>query len=471
MTVDGDDASGAPGERGAAGAGGVLRRVLGRLAAAAPARVFVIAGANAPDALDALRLDDEVRFVDSPRSASLLLVAGELPEALYDAARRIHDQLAHPRRVVRWEGRTPAPLAAALFPLARVVAEGEDVASALRATQASLLAGRVLSDRALLPDTDPAPWRGVGPYGQGGTGMTGGVPYGRPMTDRAPDRDGLELDQLPVRVGPFFAPFPVGLVLVAKVQGDIVQEVAVQPNPFPTPPSATALAHDAMPSLATIERARARHHLLWLAHALHVQGLTMLARRARRLALALDGSAATDAMVRRDLDALHAQLRRTRALPWATRDVGVIPAELVRGRNLGPIARASGVAEDARLGDAAYASLGFEPIVQEAGAKGDVWARWRQRAEEASQSLRLAAAAGGRGLFAGAVVEGPRGPLGAEPAAVEALLALIPQFLAGTEWGDAVTTLVSIDLDLRPGAAARFVAGAPGAATLRAEGR
>ena len=69
---------------------------------------------------------------------------------------------------------------------------------------------RLASSPDALPDLDPAPWRGVGPFGQGGTGMTGGVPYGRPLAGRADDRDGLKLDQLLVRVGPFLPPFPPG---------------------------------------------------------------------------------------------------------------------------------------------------------------------------------------------------------------------------------------------------------------------
>ena len=42
------------------------------------------------------------------------------------------------------------------------------------------------------PTTPPNAWRGVGDHGQGGEGMMGGMPYGRPMAMTAEDiRDGL----------------------------------------------------------------------------------------------------------------------------------------------------------------------------------------------------------------------------------------------------------------------------------------
>lgn len=324
--------------------------------------------------------------------------------------------------------------------------------------------------------------------------MTGGVPYGRPMAGRAPDRDGLELDQLPVRVGPFFAPFPPGLVLDVKLQGDVVQEVVVPGNAFATAAGAAGggrasaatgrhagghATHDAhamdgaaYPSLgargdghdpfraalvrpvpvADLERARARHHLRWLAHALRVHGLGALARRALGLAGASPAAAG-------DVAALGRLLERTRALGWATAGVGVTTPDLVAGRGLGPVARAAGLVEDARLEDLAYQALGFEPFVTSSG-DGDARARWRQRLGEAIQSLGLAARAGAQRTGGDdAPVEGPRGTLrrdATDGAPSSRLLALLPDLLRDGEWGDAVTTVVSLDVDVReaaPGAA------------------
>lgn len=458
--------------------GGPLRAALAGLARGAPARVFVLEGADPPDALDVLRLHDGLRLVDTPRSATVLLVAGRLPEALYDAARRAHDGLAHPRATVWW-AREPL-VAGPPFPEAALVTSADGgasdevaaLAAILALVQADLVRGARASEPALLPNVDPAPWRGVGPYGQGGSGMTGGVPYGRPLTERAPDRDGLELDQLPVRVGPFFAPFPAGLVLDVKLQGDVVQEVALPGNAFARAgeaghgPDRHRAPQDRPPLLADVERARARHHLRWLAHALRVHGLAALARRT--LALSASLARGLPAGVAGDAVALGRLLERTRALAWATADVGATAPHLVAGRGLGPVARAAGLQEDARLDDPAYRAIGFQPVVAPVGgaSRGDARARWRQRLAEAVQSLDLAARAGARRAGdGGAGVEGPRGPQPRDagaPGPSAVLVALLPDLLRDLEWGDAVTTVVSLDIDVREAAAgATPLAGPP----------
>jgi hypothetical protein len=456
-----------------------LRNALAGLAAGAPARVFVLQGVDAPDALDVLRLRPDIVLVDTPRSATVLLVAGRLPEAMHEPARRAHDAMAEPRATVWWT--LPAGDDAMLpFIEATVVHAESDgspadiatVARLLARTQSDLLRATRASEPALLADAEPAPWRGVGPYGQGGTGMTGGVPYGRPLAGRAPDRDGLALDQLPVRVGPFFAPFPAGLVLDVTLQGDVIQSVVVPGNAFvETGDGGTLLRvtndpfHAALGEpvrIADLERRRARHHLRWLAGALRVHGLDALGQRTLALAVSLADGVPEGAAG--DVAALGRLLERTRGLGWATADVGVIDSALLAGRGLGPVARAAGLAEDARLDDPAYDVLGYAPVLDKRDAGGDARARWRQRLGEAIQSVELAARAGDRRTGGeGRPVEGVRGRLSTDamresPSAV--LLALLPDLLRGQEWGDAVTTIVSLDIDVREAARA------PGAAPL-----
>lgn len=435
-----------------------MRGLLTRVAAGAPARVFVLEGSHQPPARDVLWTDERVQRVDSPRSANLLLVAGRLPTTLEEPAMRVHDAMSHPRRTIWWTRNDWAAAWPAPFVDATVVRASDDIVAALQRCQRELIEGRHPSEPALLPDADPAPWRGIGPYGQGGAGMTGGVPYGRPMAERAPDRDGLELDQVPVRVGPFFPPFPVGLVLDVALQGDVVQEATVGANPFatdgPAPPAGVRdVARSAAPlfrralarpvAIAELERERARHHLHWIAHALRVQGLGALARRVVALAAAPGPAAARDL---RDLEVL---LERTRSLAWSTASVGVVDAAALRGRGLGPVARAAGLAEDERAHDEAYRAIGFEPIVHQSG---DARARLRQRIAEARQSIDLVARAGERQAGGAGVVEAPRGRLTAHVRPGPALLSLVPSLLAGAEWGDAVTTVVSLDVDLREAA-------------------
>ncbi|MDP8938410.1 MAG: hypothetical protein M3O23_11900, partial [Actinomycetota bacterium] len=116
----------------------------------------------------------------------------------------------------------------------------------------------------------------------------------------------------------------------------------------------------------------------------------------------------------------------------------------------GPVARAAGLTVDARLDDPAYQDLGFSPVIHRAG---DARARLRQRLDEAVQALELAGRAGSRLRRPGPALEGPRGPLRTgEPLPSTALLGLLPRLLAGQEWGDAITTVASLDLDVEEAA-------------------
>lgn len=439
------------------------RAALRGLAREAPVRTFVAEGADAPAVLDALALRDEIRFVDTPRSATILLVAGRLPASLHESVKRAHDAMPHPRATA-WCTRTPDDVLPDVLPgMVRVIANVDDagagaalLAAALLRVQRELIDGGRPSDPDSLPDEDPAPWRGVGPFGQGGAGMTGGVPYGRPLAERAPDRDGLDLDQLPVRVGPFFPPLPSGLVLDVKLQGDIVQEVTVPGNAFAR---AGDMPIEEQPVLvAALERARARHHLRWLAYALRAHGLCALGRRALAVAVAIGrGDPAADADAEALLVRVERLLRGYASLSWATRGVGRLSPGQTAGKGCGPVARACGLAEDARAADPAYQALGFVTLVQPVtDDTGDARARWRQRIGETRQSLDLARRAGRRRAGEeGAPVEGVRGRVASGPDTREpsaTLLALLPDLLRGLEWGDAVTTIVSLDVDVRDAA-------------------
>ncbi len=283
--------------------------------------------------------------------------------------------------------------------------------------------------------------------------MTGGVPFGRPLPARAPDPDGLELDQLPLHVGPLFPPLPPGLVLDVALQGDVVRRATVGDNPFrvwsgdPAPgPLDTAVFVDALRSptpVADLEVARARHHLRWSASALRVHGLGALATRVAATATSLgptDGPR---------VQALARRLRRSRSLASATSGVGLVSGAAPT-LPTGPVGRASGRGDDARSDDPAYQALGFEPLVH---TEGDARARMHQRLAEAVQALELAERAGDAERAPGPPVETPRGTLRAgAPMPSSALLELVPTLLAGQEWGDAITTVVSLDLDVEEAA-------------------
>jgi hypothetical protein len=199
------------------------------LAASAPVPVFVAIGAYAADRVADLFLADMLLRVASPRHAALLLVAGDIRPEDMNALQRLHDQLPHPRATLYW-GEASIP---GLSNVERVPWP-DNPTPALLAAYRQLLSGQRPSEPDHLPDEPPSPWRGVGEHGQGGKGMMGGTPYGRPMAMTADDlRDGLALDAFTMTVGPFLPTLPAGLVLELTLQGDVIQQATVMHPPLP----------------------------------------------------------------------------------------------------------------------------------------------------------------------------------------------------------------------------------------------
>lgn len=420
-----------------------LSKTLARAAAAADVPVFVARGHGTGAADAVLRAALRLRVVDSPRHATVLLVAGHVPSALAEPLARVHDQLARPRATVWWTGGPPGEVLAS-WPAATTVGAGGDVVAAVVDAHRDLLGGTRSSDPPQLADVEPAEWRGVGPYGQGGSAMTGGVPYGRPMAGRADDRDGLSLDVVPVTVGPFFPAFPPGLALKVAFAGDVVHDAEVTSwrrtggagTGAPLPDDALdpflAAATGRRVAVAELELARARHHLRWLARLLHLYGLDAFARRALALADRVAPGAAGEVV------ALARRVERPWVLGRVTAGVGAITGDDAAAWG-GPVARAAGMPHDVRTSSPAYAGLGFDPV---RFAAGDARDRLRQRLAEAAQALDLAARAAGRVVEAGEPLEWPA------PAVGDDLATALATVLAGLEWGDAVAAVASLDLDL-----------------------
>jgi hypothetical protein len=398
-----------------------------------------------------LRLRPEVELVPTPRHASVLLVAGSFLPGEVPGLAQVHDQIPLPRATVRWraDGGEEVPATG------QVDGDEEELIAALVALHRELLVDLSRAEPPVLPDVDPVEWRGVGPYGHGGKGMTGGTPYGRPLAERADDRDGLTLDQLPVSIGPWVGALPPGLRLRVKLQGDLIQEVEVGSPVAPAKQSADVFSraiHEPV-SVAELELERARHHLRWLADALLVQGLAALGRRALRLARSLTPQH------QREVERLLTMVRRSGVFGLAlNRAGGEVTGSAPEG--LGPVARASGLSEDARLNEPVYRALGFKAILHR---DGDVAARWRQRMAEVGQSLELCARAGDRTAFGEGWVEAPRGRTTADGRSPSvSLLDRLPDLLPGLEWGDGVATIWSLDIDPMVGVgAAADVGGDP----------
>jgi hypothetical protein len=272
--------------------------------------VAVAAGPDAWEATQDLRGVPGVRVATTPRHAAVLLVAGTVPAADDEPLRRVHDQLPRPRAVVAWR---PAG-AAADVPAHRVDGDLRDLVDALRSAQAEVLADPAGGADDLLPDTEPNAWRGVGPFGQGGEGMMGGTPYGRPMTMTGGDRDGLALDQLDLTLGPFLDPLPGGCSLAVTLQGEVLQHVEVTVRP-----AGRGATVPGDPRDRAVVRLLRR-----TAHGLHVAGLDALAARAASLALRV-AEGGDPRAVDRDARRLARAVRRS-GLRWTLRGVGVVDA-------------------------------------------------------------------------------------------------------------------------------------------------
>ncbi|MFV2039420.1 MAG: hypothetical protein ACC660_04180, partial [Acidimicrobiales bacterium] len=349
----------------------------------------------------------------------------------------VHDQMAGPRVTVAWGHPDPTVVPVA----ANVSGDVADIAAVIRRQFHDVVTGVIPAEPPLLPNVDPVEWRGVGPYGHGGAGMTGGTPYGRPLPVRADDPDGLKLDSLPVTVGPWFPGFPPGLALRVSLYGDVAREVGVvTTNLVSAGPAGVFVRalHEPVP-IRDLEMARARHHLEWMADTLLIAGVDRLARQAGRVAAAIGPGEVGS------VEKLMVAARRSLLGPMSFRGVGVLPQEFDLS-GLGPAARAAGVDDDRRASEPAYRDMGFRSLTHHTG---DAWARFEQRGAEAAQAVDLASRAGDGRAFGNGEVEGPDGlhRLGG-PAPAEGLLAMLETVLDGMEWGDLVTTVQSLDIDM-----------------------
>ncbi len=410
---------------------------LSRLAARAPVPVFIARGMHGDEAVHHLALAPGVQPVDSPRHAAVLLVAGGVPPELQQALRRVHDQLPAPFTTLWYRSE---PLMELNRPDVSRVDSLSELIPALTDTYRKLLRREAGDSSRLLPDEPPNPWQGRGDNGHGGEGMMGGVPYGRPMAmpPTMDLRDGLALDILTFRLGPFFPLLPAGLGAEVSLQGDIVQAFSIQSRPFPQL-LAPAFFATSIP-IDRLELERARHHLQALFPALHLAGLTDLALDALRLAASCDAKDAKGiAALEKRFRTFERRLRGRGFFALHLPNRGVLSTEQAK-RIGGFVVRAVGIGQDARSDDPEYRRLGFVPITHRGG---DTQARWRQRLAEVAQSLALA----GRASIADPrtdCLETPYGVLWDQSR--EDASTLLEALLPGLEWDQALATIASLEL-------------------------
>lgn len=378
-------------------------------------------------------LTSPIRPTRAPHDADLLVLAGEIPKGWAGALSALFETMALPRAAVwlppPWPSDPP-----------------QGVPLATGDARRALLGPDAPGNRQVLDDRPPAPWRGKGDHGQGGEGMMGGKPYGRPMAMVGPDPDGLMLGQVSTSLGPFFPGLPSGLQLVLTMQGDRIGAVEAVRNWFPERGAdPTRVAPDLVPALraargeavriADLERARIRSHLAWAAAFLELAGLEALSRRF------LDRADDTRAV---ELEELFAAAERT-PLRRVCRGLGHIALGTAQDLGLtGPVTRASGQPTDARTGVAGYRA--FEAVT---GSTGDAWARWQVRRDECLQAARLIESAGDRHASA---PEAPRGAVtyvdGTVRTPSRTNLVALEHLLPGLLWSEAILAIASLDLDM-----------------------
>lgn len=206
---------------------------------------------------------------------------------------------------------------------------------------------------------DPGDDRGGGhddmdDHGHGDDGgMDMPMPGGIPLAGEGPDRDGLDLDELHVPLGPILPAWSAGLVLQCTLQGDLVTAARAHVLAGEPPPPGVGLVHGSPAD--RLDRA---------ARLLTVAGWEEAATAAARTRDRLLFSGGPDE-VRPEVERLAGRVRRSRMLRWSLADV---PG--VRDRLLGWLqeARDALAGKPTPVAGASLDSLGERVLGRELGA-------------------------------------------------------------------------------------------------------
>ncbi|MGK5693913.1 hypothetical protein ACSNOJ_13595 [Streptomyces sp. URMC 128] len=257
---------------------------------------------------------------------------------------------------------------------------------------------------------------------------------GRPMAERADDRDELRLDQLHVPFGPGLSDWPAGLVLRLTLQGDVVQGVEVDHLPVASgagPPfwdePWLRAAHGEEVTRASAARRRCAAYLDSAGRLLAVVGWDDVALRCRRLRDELLAGASRE-RIGGDLRRAVRRVGRSRTLRWSIAGLGELPADRARAAGVtGPALAADGDAHDRLM----------------------MWLSEAERGIQGLDDIRP---------LTSVDRAGPRGGLDGPQPPSQALLDVLPGLLAGAEFACARIIVASLDPDLdelalAPGAA------------------
>lgn len=403
----------------------------------------------------------ELRFepTSEPGRARVLLLPARVPRELVPAVHAVWAQMADTASVVTYDAPLQGVAARAIIDDAEIGAKvGADARREHRREPREHAGGHGAAGE-----------HGSHDAGEHGShGAHGGHDHGEMMaiTGR-PSADGLVMENLDVQAGPLGVALHGGLVVSAKLDGDVVAACSVNPalrahddhgppdgwasvawNVAELAAQKTGACLAPCPGgrwfrLAAVEVERALAQLAWLHQFLRLLAWPKMTDRVRPLLLGLaqararlpvelttldlPDAAATEVRerlldVQSGTEALARDLAASRLFGRRSTGLGRLSREDAARRGVsGPVARASGVRSDVRADDRGYRSLGFAPVV---GEDGDARARALTRTEEAAQSSGLAAAAVVRAVrptderdvprFAGTgagVVESARGPV------------------------------------------------------------
>ena len=243
--------------------------------------------------------------------------------------------------------------------------------------------------------------------------------------------DGLPMEWIDAPFGPFFPGLPGGLLLTLTLDGDTVagsdaRSLAESPDPLPHTPMNSAqfveimagtdplspvayrllacralenaagvevLAETGRARIGALERERVASHLGWLALFGQQTGFDWLERHATSLQLDIRYADLKRVMaLKPSIQSLINRLQRTPLLKSRTAGIGrLMPDTALRG----PVARATGISDDARSTDETFTTMGFRSVKRK---EGDAFARLHVRLDEITHSLMLIESAGALAL-------------------------------------------------------------------------
>ena len=265
----------------------------------------------------------------SPAAADVLLVCGRLGDAWRPVVDRLWSQLPGPAARIEVADPDRAPLV--LDAAARTLQAGGSFPD--RAGDAGMEHGDMGHGDMDHGDMDHGDMdhggmdhggMDHGGMDHGGMEMDMPMPGGIPLAGGAEDRDGLEMDELTVPLGPVLPAWPAGLVLRCTVHGDVIAQARV--DTVPGPVAAGGQAHPD-------GRTRLALECDGVARLLTVAGARAAAAGFRRVRDdLLDGAPVADCGTA--VESLLGRVRRSRLLRWSIRGIGGLDAARVAEHGL-----------------------------------------------------------------------------------------------------------------------------------------